>query len=38
MPGIIHKYDEDAINYFKSFGALLFDDKLEKKSVKDRVA
>lgn len=36
-PGTIHKHDTEAINYFKSFGAILFDSSLSKKSLTSRV-
>lgn len=36
-PGIIYKHDIEAIHYFKSFGAILFDSNLSKKSLINRV-
>lgn len=36
-PGVINKSDRDAVNYFKSYGALLFDGNNGKKSIYNRV-
>lgn len=36
-PGIINKHDYEAIKYFKAYGANLFGDGLDKKSLNHRV-